>query len=67
MPFVDFKGVAQEIGVSPFTVRAWVRTRYIPFLKAGRLVRFDLEEVRAWLRQRSSPGRVEQTPKIETS
>ena len=35
------------LGVSPFTVRAWIRERRIPFFRCGRRIvfsRHDLEE-----------------------
>lgn len=37
--------VAERLRVSVATVRKWVLTRRIPFLKVGALVRFDPEVI----------------------
>ncbi len=41
--------VAETLGVSVRHVRRLVFERRIPYLKWGHLLRFDTEEVRAWL------------------
>ena len=40
--------VAEILGVSPKTIRAWVARRYIPFRKVGRLIRFCPKSLAAW-------------------
>jgi excisionase family DNA binding protein len=47
--------VADHVNVSVNTVRSWVKQDRIPYLKAGQLLRFDPDEVDAWLRARSEP------------
>lgn len=42
-------GAAPILGVSPFTVRAWVRERRIPFYRCGRRLVFSRKELEAWL------------------
>lgn len=38
-------------GVRPWTVRAWVSQRRIPFTKVGRLTRFPERGIDLWIRQ----------------
>ena len=64
MPLIHMKSVADEVGVSVHTVRHWVRTGFIPHVRAGRLIRFDMTVVRDWLSRRSHPGRDTLTPHI---
>jgi excisionase family DNA binding protein len=40
---------AKAIGVSPHTVRAWLRQRRIPYLKLGRRVLMDQADVQRFL------------------
>lgn len=50
---LDAADLAEKLKVKKPTVRFWCRTTDIPRLKLGRLVRFDYDEVLAWLRSRS--------------
>ncbi|TYL50061.1 helix-turn-helix domain-containing protein [Nocardioides sp. BGMRC 2183] len=43
--------LAKVANVPRNTVRSWVRENRVPYLKAGQLVRFDPDEIRAWLRR----------------
>ncbi|MFI5338914.1 MAG: helix-turn-helix domain-containing protein [Candidatus Methylomirabilales bacterium] len=40
---------APLLGVSPYTLRAWVRERRIPFYRCGRRLVFSRKELEAWL------------------
>jgi excisionase family DNA binding protein len=40
---------AEELGVSPHTLRAWLRQRRLPFLKLGRRVLLDPHDVQCFL------------------
>jgi len=40
---------AQLLGIKAWTLRSWVSQRKIPFIKLGRLVRFDEEAIRAFI------------------
>lgn len=51
-PLLTIEDVAAYVNVSVNTVRSWVKQDRIPFLKAGQLLRFDQDEVEAWLRSR---------------
>jgi excisionase family DNA binding protein len=52
---LDIDGLARRLGTSPRFVRRLVEERRIPYLKIGRLVRFDAAEVERWI----SSSRVE--------
>ena len=54
--------VAEQLGVSVHTVYSWVAQRRVPFLKVGRLLRFDGRTIEAWLREQCEREvRVEET------
>ncbi len=36
---------AARIGVSPFTIRSWLRQRRLPFIRAGRRVLLTVDDV----------------------
>ena len=42
--------MAETLGIKVNTLYSWVYSRKIPYLKVGRLVRFDLTDVREWLK-----------------
>ena len=46
--YTDTSGLAQHLHVAESTVRAWVRLLDIPVIRAGRLVRFDVDAVERW-------------------
>jgi excisionase family DNA binding protein len=48
-PLLDIDGLATRLGVSARFVRRLVEERRVPFVKVGRLVRFDPVEVEAWI------------------
>ena len=56
--------LAELLQVSDRTVREWISTGSIPFLKLGQsrrsLVRFSLPAVEAWLQERSKGPEVQQ-------
>ena len=48
--------LSAALNISIETVYAWTSQKRIPFIKMGRLVRFNVDEVNKWLeRQRVSP------------
>lgn len=47
--FLDVEGLAGWLGIEVVFVRRLVAERRIPFVKIGRLVRFDPAEVAAWI------------------
>ena len=50
--------VAQTMGVSPSTVRGWVREKTIPFLKLGPrkkgAVRHDPDALNQWIKEKAN-------------
>jgi excisionase family DNA binding protein len=48
-PLLDVAGLAAVLGVSVRHVRRLVAERRIPFIKWGRYLRFDPDDVAAWL------------------
>lgn len=46
------KEAAEVLGVSSLTLYSWVSQRKIPYLKSGKLNKFKLEELHAWLEKR---------------
>ena len=46
---MDLPALAQRLGVNHRYVRRLVAERRIPFLKFGHLLRFDPDEIEAWL------------------
>lgn len=62
--YIDKDAVAERYGVSVHTVTAWTRSGYIPTLRCGRLIRFDLVALDEWDRERAEAGRTHLTPKV---
>jgi len=48
-PLMDLPAVAERLGVNQRHIRRLVAERRIPFLKWGHLLRFDPDEIEAWL------------------
>lgn len=46
---VDVEGAAMHLSVTPRFIRGLVAERRIPYLKVGKFVRFDLDELNDWL------------------
>jgi DNA binding domain, excisionase family len=44
--------LAAILSISKLTIYGWTERREVPFYKIGRLVRFDLDEIQAWLKDR---------------
>jgi excisionase family DNA binding protein len=56
--------VAEWLGAKKFTIYSWVHEHRIPHKKAGRLLRFDEDEIEAWLRTTSVPAKDRQPTRI---
>ena len=48
-PLMDLPAVAERLGVNERHIRRLVAERRIPFLKWSHLLRFDPDEIEAWL------------------
>jgi len=51
---VDVKTLAGILSVKQKTIYDWIHKGYIPFVKLGRLVRFDENEIKKWLEHKRS-------------
>ena len=51
---LDVGQVAEMLGLSIATIRKWVLTKYIPYLKIGRVVRFSASEIQDWTKGKSA-------------
>ncbi len=47
--WLSLEEISKHIGCSKDTIRAWVKKNTIPFHKVGRLYKFRLSEVNAWV------------------
>ena len=50
--FIGIKELAIFLNIAKGTVYGWVYLKKIPYLKIGRLVKFDLQEIELWLKAR---------------
>lgn len=49
---VSVKTLSAAYGIKERTIREWVARRQIPYHKLGKLVRFDLSEIKTWTETR---------------
>jgi len=47
--FLGIEEASQYLGLTRGTLYVWVCQRRIPYLKIGKLVKFDLLEIEKWL------------------
>ena len=52
MNLINKKQMAQKLAVTPRTVENWMNEGYVQYIKIGRCVRYDLEDVIAALKRR---------------
>ena len=50
--FLGLEELSQYLGVAKGTLYIWACHKQIPYLKIGRLVKFDLHEIEPWLKER---------------
>jgi excisionase family DNA binding protein len=46
---VDINELSEYLGISKHTLYTWVSQRRIPYVKVGRLTKFDLGEIDEWI------------------
>lgn len=65
-PLQTKQQIAAWAGVSPRTVQSWALEldNACPHYKVGRLIRFDVDEVREWLRRRDDAAPVPRTLRV---
>jgi len=50
---LNVKELSELTGLSENTIYCWVSQRRIPFVKLGRLTRFDLQKIEEWIEENS--------------
>jgi len=50
---ININELSEYIGLSISTIYSWVSQRRIPFVKCGRLTKFDLERINEWINESS--------------
>ena len=51
--FLSMNECSKFLGVTKGTLYVWVCHKKIPYLKVGRLVKFDLKQFELWLKENS--------------
>ncbi len=46
---IDVKQLSESTGLSVFTLYSWINQKRIPYVKVGRLVRFDPKKIEKWI------------------
>lgn len=54
-PLIDIQEAASRLGISVKTLYAWVHLRKVPYVKVGRLVRFDARDINTWIEKQKVP------------
>jgi len=61
---VNVRELSELLGISINTIYSWVSQRRIPFVKCGRLTRFDLHAIDEWIAENTvREERFEKIPK----
>jgi len=50
---ININELSEYIGLSTSTIYSWVSQRRIPFVKCGRLTKFDLQRIDKWIEETS--------------
>jgi excisionase family DNA binding protein len=48
---IDIHELSRVTGISVSTLYSWVSQRKIPFVKCGRLTKFDVQAIDVWIRK----------------
>ena len=51
--FIGMSECSEYLGVTKGTLYAWVCYKKIPYLKVGRLVKFDIKAIEKWIQTRA--------------
>jgi len=57
---LNVREASAALGLSPWTIRAWISQRRIPYLKLGKAVRIDPLELAKYLNRCKVPPREEE-------
>lgn len=50
---LDVRTAATRLSISPFTLRAWVRSGRVPHVRLGRLIMFEPQDLNQWIASRT--------------
>ena len=50
--YLGIEETAEYLGLSKGTLYVWACQRRIPYLKIGKLLKFDIIEIQAWLKDK---------------
>jgi len=50
---VNVKQLSESTGLSVFTLYSWINQKRIPYVKVGRLVRFDPRKIEKWIEEKT--------------
>jgi excisionase family DNA binding protein len=50
---LDVRELSELTGLSPYTLYSWINQRKIPYVKVGRLVRFEPKKIEKWIEENS--------------
>jgi excisionase family DNA binding protein len=53
MKLLNIKETAQWLGVTEGTLRVWICHKKVPYVKVGKLVKFDLKRIEQWISENS--------------
>ena len=57
MKLMDINQLAEMLNVKKKTIYDWVHKDLIPYVKLGRLLRFDPNDIEQWIKKRRVKGR----------
>ncbi len=50
---ININELSEYIGLSTSTIYSWVSQQRIPFVKCGRLTKFDIQRIDEWIEESS--------------
>ena len=62
-PWVSLEGIALHLGVSQDSIHRWIRKRSMPAHQIGRIWKFKISEVDAWVRS-ANPNKPQKTQSV---
>ena len=54
MKLLNIAQLSEAINVKKKTIYDWTHKKQIPYVKMGRLLRFDLDEIERWIKRSNS-------------
>ena len=57
--------MADYLGVKLSTIYNWTHLGFIPYVKLGKFIRFDITVIKKWIEQRSTKGRLARKLEID--